>query len=295
MNNRDRLQSIRKDKDFFVGIDSDGCVFDTMDLKQKEFFIPNGIKYFNLFAISREVRETWEFVNLHSDTRGTNRFPALVRVFELLGRRKDIREKGFELPDISSLEYWTEKESKLGNESLNEYIKNNADPFLSQVLEWSLAVNHDIATWLRGVSPFNYVKEALERISLVADSVVVSQTPAEALEKEWEEHGLSKFVKLIAGQEYGTKTEHIRYAATGRYAPENILMIGDAPGDLKAAKDNKACFFPVIPGKEAESWEILYKEALDRFLTNTYKGEYEAGLLRSFEMALPDQPIWEQL
>ena len=295
MDNRTKLSGITKDKDFFVGIDSDGCVFDTMELKQKEFFIPNGIKYFRLFAISKEVRETWEFVNLYSRSRGANRFPALVRVFELLGNRKDIAVKNFDLPDISALKKWIGIETRLGNESLIEYIKNNPDPFLSTVLEWSLSVNRDINTWLEGVTPFTYAKESLELISLHADSIVVSQTPLEALEREWEEHGISKYVKFIAGQEYGTKTEHIRYASTGKYPPENILMIGDAPGDLMAAEENGTCFFPIIPGKETESWKMLYEEALDRFLNKTYKGKFESELLQSFEAALPEQPFWEQL
>jgi len=31
--------------DFFVGIDSDGCAFDTMEIKHKECFCPNIIKH----------------------------------------------------------------------------------------------------------------------------------------------------------------------------------------------------------------------------------------------------------
>ncbi len=46
------LKDLKPGKDFFAGMDSDGCVFDTMELKQKEFFIPNGIKYFKLFPVS---------------------------------------------------------------------------------------------------------------------------------------------------------------------------------------------------------------------------------------------------
>ena len=30
---------------YLVGIDSDGCAFDTMELKHKECFIPNTINY----------------------------------------------------------------------------------------------------------------------------------------------------------------------------------------------------------------------------------------------------------
>ena len=44
-------------KEFFVGIDSDGCVFDSMELKHKECFIPNIIKHWGLQAVSKYTRE----------------------------------------------------------------------------------------------------------------------------------------------------------------------------------------------------------------------------------------------
>ena len=37
---------------FLVGIDSDGCAFDTMELKHKECFIPNIINYMELQGVS---------------------------------------------------------------------------------------------------------------------------------------------------------------------------------------------------------------------------------------------------
>ncbi|MDH3981366.1 MAG: hypothetical protein OES84_00525, partial [Kiritimatiellaceae bacterium] len=40
----------------FVGIDSDGCVFDTMEIKQKDFFHPAIIQHWGLKAIEAEVR-----------------------------------------------------------------------------------------------------------------------------------------------------------------------------------------------------------------------------------------------
>ncbi len=55
---------------FLVGIDSDGCVFDTMELKHKECFIPHLIRYYELQGISKFAREVAEFVNLYSKSRG---------------------------------------------------------------------------------------------------------------------------------------------------------------------------------------------------------------------------------
>ena len=72
---------------FFVGIDSDGCAFDAMDIKHQECFTPTTIKHWNLQAASTLARETAIFVNLGSTTRGQNRWIALARVFELLAQR----------------------------------------------------------------------------------------------------------------------------------------------------------------------------------------------------------------
>jgi len=68
------LENMKPSHEFFIGIDSDGCVFDSMEVKQKKFFIPNALKYFDLFEISKILQETWEFVNLYSIYRGGNRF-----------------------------------------------------------------------------------------------------------------------------------------------------------------------------------------------------------------------------
>ncbi len=286
------LKDLKPQKEFFTGIDSDGCVFDTMELKQKEFFIPNGIKYFNLFPVAKIVRETWEFVNLYSINRGINRFPALVKVFELLAQRKEIVEAGIKLPDMQPLKYWINRETRLGNQSLKLFCEKNPDPLLEKVLEWSEAINAEIRKWLQGVRPFKGAMECIDKISVNADVIVVSQTPLEALEKEWKEHRIDRFVELIAGQEYGTKSEHIALGAKNKYPDDKILMIGDAPGDLNAARHNNVLFFPVIPGKESESWERLMEESFNRFVEGCYKGDYENMLLDEFNKALPEIPPW---
>jgi phosphoglycolate phosphatase-like HAD superfamily hydrolase len=288
------LKDLERSMDFFIGIDSDGCVFDTMEIKHKEFFIPNVIKYFDLFAISGPVRETWEFVNLYSLTRGVNRFPALVKVFELLGKRKEILEKGFPVPDLSSLKKWISAESQLSNSSLRSYCINHKEEGLEKVLRWSEAVNEDINRWLRNMPPFPHAKAAIEKTGSFADTIVVSQTPQEALEREWKEHDLRKYVRAIAGQEYGTKSQHISFAAIGKYDPKHILMIGDAPGDLKAARDNGVLFFPIIPGLEDHSWKRLLDEGLGRFFNGSFSNGYQDDLIEDFMKHLPATPPWEE-
>ena len=135
--------------------------------------------------------------------------------------------------------------------------------------------------------------ESLRQMQSAADILVVSQASTETLEREWEEHGIRSFPRLIAGQELGTKTEHLAMAAGGKYPRENILMIGDAPGDRDAARKNGVLYFPINPGSEEASWERFSREALERFLAGTYAGEYEKNLIAGFEKILPENPPWE--
>jgi len=293
MDYQKELKDFKPLHNFFVGIDSDGCAFDSMEVKQKEFFIPNALKYFDLFAVFKLLRETWEFVNLYSVNRGINRFPAIIKVFDLLAERDEIREMGYTLPDLSLLKEWVKIETKLGNASLRKYHEEKKDISLETVLRWSEAVNRDINEWLHDLPAFHHAVKSMEKISTLADIIVVSQTPDETLAREWLENDLKKYVRLIAGQEYGTKAEHIALAAKGKYPDDRILMIGDALCDLNAANSNGVIFFPIIAGKEDESWERLVKEGLEKFITGKFKGRYETSLHREFKKSLPETPPWK--
>src|SRR5687767_15815071 len=112
------LKDFKPSKEFFVGIDSDGCVFDSMEIKHKECFTPMFIKHFDLQAVSKYAREVWDFVNLYSKTRGANRFPALVRALNLLRERPPVRARGVQVADTKVLEEWIARETKLGNATL---------------------------------------------------------------------------------------------------------------------------------------------------------------------------------
>jgi len=290
---QDDLKNFQPKHEFFVGIDSDGCAFDTMELKHKECFIPNIIKEWDLQAVSKYSREAAEFVNLYSKWRGINRFPALVMVFDLLKERPEVQKRNVNIPEVDSLREFIDSGKPLGNPSLKKEVESTGDGILAKALEWSEAVNRAVSEMVKGVPPFPYVKESLEKLQPYADMIVVSATPTEALTREWEEHDIAKYTGVIAGQELGSKKEHINLAANQKYENEHILMIGDAPGDFKAAKGNNALFFPVNPGHEEESWEFFFKEALDVFLSGEYDGSYENELIRKFEKLLPDTPPWK--
>ncbi|SRR5579885_3359294 len=289
---RRALSDFTAESEFFIGIDSDGCVFDTMEVKHKECFIPNIVRHYGLAAISKYVREAAEFVNLYSCHRGVNRFPGLVLTMDLLKDRPEVLRRRPRIPDLAGLRSWIGRETRLSNPALEAEVQATGDPDLARALEWSEAVNRTIGEIVKDVPPFPFVRESLDSMQEKADVMVVSATPGEALVREWEEHGLRPLVSLIAGQEMGSKREHLALAAVGRYEPEKILMIGDAPGDLKAAEDNGVLFYPVDPGAEDQSWQRFFEEALPRFFAGTYAGDYMAAQIARFQALLPDRPTW---
>ncbi|ADV63773.1 Haloacid dehalogenase domain protein hydrolase [Isosphaera pallida ATCC 43644] len=288
----DQIKAMPKRHEFFVGIDSDGCAFDTMEVKHKECFIPNIIEFYRLAAVARVARECAEFVNLYSKHRGINRFPALALTFDLLAQRPEVKRRGFEVPAITGLRSWTALESKLGNPALEEAVQRTGDPDLTLALAWSKAVNQAVDRIVQGVPPFPLVRETLEVLADKADVAVVSATPTAALRKEWGEHGLAERVGLIAGQEVGSKREILAAATSGKYEPQRMLMIGDAPGDLKAAQAVGALFYPINPGGEDDSWARFFQEDLPRFLDGGYAGAVMEARVAEFRALLPETPPW---
>jgi phosphoglycolate phosphatase-like HAD superfamily hydrolase len=284
-------------KEFLIGIDSDGCAFDTMELKHKECFVPATIKYWNLQPVSKYARETFEFVNLYSKTRGINRFPALVETLRLLFERPEVQARGLGKPDLTALTNWINRETKLGNPALIKEEQREHDPLIKQTLEWSLAINAAVDTIVgEGVPPFPFVKEALQKMQTHADVIVVSATPQDALEREWRNQNIDQYVANIYGQETGTKKEALEKAIkTGNFGKNKVLMIGDAPGDLKAAQAVDALFFPINPGAEDESWKQLYSEGIDKFFNNNFAGIYQTQLIEKFNSYLPTTPNWKKM
>ncbi len=288
------LAELKPEHDFFIGIDSDGCAFDTMEIKHKECFIPNTIKHWRLQPVSKYAREAAEFVNLYSKWRGINRWPALVMVFDLLRERPEVIARHVDIPQAPRIRAFIADDAfPKSNDGLRAYMAEHPDPELDTAWAWTTAVNATVADIVHGVPPFPYVRESLEFLADKADMIVVSATPVEALTREWEEHDIAKYVRVIAGQEMGKKALHLELAAKGKYAPGHVLMIGDAPGDMKAARANGALFYPINPGHEEESWQRFYEEAMHKFLAGEYAGDYEASLIAEFEALLPEVPPWK--
>ena len=286
------LADLKPQHPFFVGIDSDGCAFDTMEIKHKECFCPNIINWWGLQAVSKYAREAAEFVNLYSKWRGSNRWPALLKIFDLLRERPEVLARGVRITEAKALRAFVASGQPLSDAGLEAHMAAHPDPELVKARDWSRAVNASIADMVHDVPPFPFMRESLQALSPTADIVVVSATPTEALVREWEEHDIARYTCVIAGQDMGTKKQHLALGAKGKYAADHILMVGDALGDLEAAKANGALFFPINPGHEEKSWERFYREGLARFTAGTFAGAYEASLVAEFETYLPSTPPW---
>lgn len=289
------LVAFKPKHSFFVGIDSDGCAFDAMELKQKECFIPSTIRVWGLQPISKYAREAAEWVNLYSKWRGANRWPALVKVFDLLAERPEVQARGAKVPEGKALKAFIASGYAPGEAGLKAYIAaGHPDEELWRGLEWTRAIDASVAATVRDVPPFPMVRESLQKLHDRADLAVVSTTASDALQREWGEHGLAQYMALMAGQDMGTKRQHLEYAAKGKYPDDRILMIGDALGDCDAAHAVNALYYPILPGAEEMSWQRFYAEASDKFLNGTYAGAYEAALLAEFEQRLSNTPPWQK-
>ncbi len=292
---RERLAIIQRNHDFLVCIDSDGCAFDTMEIKHKECFCPATIDAWDLQSVSKYAREVYEYINLYSRSRGINRFIAIIEALDLLAERPEVKARGYRKPDISTLRRWIESETLLGTPALEAYCAAHPEDMVMQRAKgWNQQVNDAVRKIVHSVPPFPYVHESLQEMSKIADIVVVSATNSAALDKEWNEHGLDQYTSAICGQEVGNKSECIAMAVeTGGYEKQRVLMIGDALGDYKSALNNDVLFYPINPGEEEDSWKNFYEQALKRFASERYQGDYAQQLFEKFEKHLPVTPPWQ--
>ncbi len=269
------LDTFAKKRAFVVCVDSDGCAMDTMNIKHFRCFGPCMVEEWGLQEWREDILKRWNEINLFTATRGINRFKGLALAL------REIHEKYKPIEGIEALEEWAENAPELSNDAAERMIPRNA--VFAKALSWSRAVNRAIGELPQEEShPFAFVREALQEAHAEADVVIVSSANPEAVREEWVRHGLMDEVDLICTQEIGSKAYCIGKLAEKGYAPDHILMCGDAPGDEKAASSNGVLFFPILVGKEAESWQEFRRNALALFIGEAYAGTYQADRIAEF-------------
>ena len=270
-----------KNKDFFVGIDSDGTVYDSMRIKHTLSFIPAAIEVFGIEEYSREFTEIEEKVNLYSMTRGINRFPGLLMSFEKL-----LEETGFSVGNLEEFSAFVNSGFPFSNKGLEDYLDKNPSEFCEKVLRWSILSDSYFDKGCEGISPFSPVETTLLKMHAAADIMVVSAASQKGLERDWGESGIAKYTSFIAGQEIGKKKDQLLFAKKAGYDSKKMLMIGDAPGDFEAAELSDTLFYPIIPGMEEKCWEELRDKYFDMFINGEYTKEVQDELYGKFTQIL---------
>lgn len=265
-----------KKRDFLVCVDSDGCAMDTMDIKHFRCFGPCMVEEWGLEAWRDALLARWNEINLYTMTRGINRFKALA--IEL----QEVNDRYTPIEGLAEYVAWAENARELSNNALAEAAKGAKGPCLAKALHWSQSLNVRIAGLPEEeVKPFAGAKEGLAAIHEKADVAIVSSANPDAVLAEWKRFGLLEHTDIVLAQDAGTKAHCIGEMLKKGYAPDHVLMVGDAPGDKAAAEKNGVYYYPILVRREAESWAELKDKGLAEFLSGSY-GPYGEEKAKEF-------------
>lgn len=269
----------KRNKSYFVGIDSDGTAFDSMTVKHRAAFIPAMLRVWRLESHKTAVCEIAERINLYSLERGVNRFPGLVRVFDELKNSLGAR---FDIGDYEALREFTVSDFPMSNAGLRGFMEKNNAKILEDTLVWSLEADSIFTEKVRDLPPFAALPAALDLMSQTADLMVVSAASTTGLLADWGRAKILDKINFVAGQEFGLKSSQLEFALNSGYAKNKSLMIGDGIGDYEAARENGIHFYPIIPSKENECWQKLADTYYPMFLNGAYTPAVEDALYRAF-------------
>ena len=264
------LKDFQKKKDFLFCVDSDGCAMDTMDIKHIRCFGPCMVEEWGLEKWQEAILARWNEINLYTMTRGINRFKGLAVAL------KEIDGQYCTIEGIKELEDWVESSPELSNPALERAIVQKDSVILQKALSWSRKVNASINELSdEEKKPFEGVKEALAYAHGFGDVAIVSSANRQAVVEEWEMYHLLDHVDIILAQDVGSKAYCIQELLKKGYDKSRVLMVGDAPGDMDAAKKNGVCYFPILVRHEKDSWKEFADTAVGKLVGSSYEGEYQ--------------------
>lgn len=271
------LQEFRKTKEFLICVDSDGCAMDTMDIKHFRCFGPCMVDEWGLEQWREPILKRWNEINLYTMTRGVNRYKGLVMAL------KEISAAYTPIDGLDELQSWVDTSPALSNGALQGAIDAGGGAVLQKALNWSKAVNESInALPDQAKKPFPGVLEALDYAHTVADIAIVSSANLQAVEEEWALYGLLDHVDILLAQNVGSKAFCIAELLKKGYDKDKVLMTGDAPGDLDAARANGVFYYPILVRHEGDSWAEFKDTAVDRLTSGTYGGAYQEEKTAAF-------------
>ena len=271
------LQEFKKTKDYLICVDSDGCAMDTMDIKHIRCFGPCMVAEWGLEVWQDEILERWNVINLYSMTRGINRFKGLNMMLT------EVDEKYTPIAGVADLTAWVNSGAAPSNDALQKAIDETGSEILKKALNWSKAVNAAIVELPEELKqPFPGAKEGLAAAAEFANVAIVSSANRDAVVEEWTKFKLLDHVDIMLAQDMGSKAHCIAEMLKFGYDKDKVLMVGDAPGDLDAAKVNGVFYYPILVRREAESWAEFRETAVDKLTAGAYGGVYQQEKLDAF-------------
>lgn len=254
------LDCFTQTKKYLICVDSDGCAMDTMDIKHFRCFGPCMVEEWGLKTWEKPILDRWNEINLYTMTRGINRFKGLALAL------REINQNYTPIDGILDFETWADTAPELSNAALERKVQENQHKIFRKALHWSQSVNIAIdALPAEDKKPFPGASESLAAAHIFADVAVVSSANREAVLEEWDRCNLLDHVDVLCCQDSGSKAHCIRILKEKGYAPNHILMVGDAPGDKTAAECNGVFYYPILVRHEAESWKEFRDTALEAF------------------------------
>lgn len=259
------FETFERKHDWLVCVDSDGCAMDTMDCKHFHCFGPCMVAEWQLEPWSEALLARWNDINLYSMTRGVNRFKGLAMALT------EADAQYTPIDGVAALNEWVATSPALSNDALAAAVAAGGHPVLAKALAWSRAVNAAIVHLPEELKvPFAGAKEGLAAAKSFADVAIVSSANRDAVVEEWEKFGLLEHTDITLAQDCGSKAHCIEKMLEFGYAPDHVLMVGDAPGDCDAAEKNGVWYYPILVRREGESWEELRTKTLEIFKNGGY-------------------------
>jgi phosphoglycolate phosphatase-like HAD superfamily hydrolase len=271
------LKDFKKTHDYLICVDSDGCAMDTMDIKHFRCFGPCMVEEWGLEQWAQPILSRWNDINLYTMTRGINRFKGLALAL------REIDGKYRRIDGVDELERWVASAPALSNDGVKAAIEAGGGEVLSKALSWSMKVNEIINALPFDVKkPFGGVLEGLKYAHGLADIAIVSSANLQAVEEEWALCGLLDHVDILLAQNVGSKAFCIQELLKKGYDNDKVLMTGDAPGDLDAAKSNGVLYYPILVRHEKESWAEFRETAVGKLTSGGYSGAYQQEKIEAF-------------
>lgn len=195
------LKNYKKNKQFLLCVDSDGCAMDTMNIKHFNCFGPCFVQAWEITENVESVLERWNEINLFELTRGINRFLGFARLARELYPNDE---------DIKAFESWTRAAKELSEKAVFEEWKKTGNHVFERAYEWSKAVNKAIVSLPEESKiPFEGVRDGLKNASKNFDIAIVSSANYAAVTEEWERCELLQLTDAVTTQQDGSKAHCI--------------------------------------------------------------------------------------